>query len=211
MLVLHNPTTSIIQHSVLVPCTSDYRGSTVYSCVIGIKNCVSCTGNSRGQVINVHGKKCRPKYRSLGNSKSPCHLPDEQVVVFEEGQAENAIQNVSPVAKLLAYFKMNAADPLARTILYPDFLRFFTWNSRNKCWQRRKRGFTSPHGDAQLVGTTLGRIPTISLHAHQSELYYLRMLLHNKPGHRATKNSELYTDTLPNIPACMPMQGAIGG
>ena len=100
--------------------------------------------------------------------------------MFEEGQAENAAQKGPPVTKLMAYFATNRADPLARGILYPDFPQYFTWDTKNRCWHRRKRGATC--ADGQVVGDTLGRIPTVSLSPHQSELYYLRMLLHNKAG-----------------------------
>ena len=56
-------------------------------------------------------------------------------------------------------------------------------------WERRKRG--TRNADNRIVATTLGRIPTISLSRHQSELYYLRMLLHLQTG--ATSFEEIRT------------------
>jgi hypothetical protein len=114
--------------------------------------------------------------------KLPCHLPNQQPVIFEEDNIEQITHQGPPVTKLTAYFETNLHDPSARHILYPDFPRFFTWNAKDKKWQRRKRGTTYRQESNELVGSTLGRIPTITLSPHQAEVYYLRMLLHNKPG-----------------------------
>ena len=113
--------------------------------------------------------------------KLPCHLPNQQQVLFEEHQVAQVVQQGPPVTKLTAYFDANAQDPSARHILYPDFPHFFTWNSKDKKWQRRKRGIYS-EATNQFMGDMLGRIPSITLNPHQAELYYLRMLLHNKAG-----------------------------
>jgi hypothetical protein len=112
--------------------------------------------------------------------KLPCHLPDQQTVLFETpAEAQAAINRGPPETKLTAYFKTNRIDAEARTILYIDFPRYFTWNATNKQWQRRKQG------------NSIGRIPTISLSPHQAELFYLRMLLFNRAG--ATGFEELRT------------------
>lgn len=128
----------------------------------------------------IYGYEIHKKYPLV--EKLPCHWPDEQVVIFEDGQADDAAQKGPPVTKQMAFFEKSKVDPLARSIFYPDVPRYFTWDSKNKCWERHKRGTTSPGGDGQVVGDTLGRIPTVSLSPHQSELYHLRMLLHNKAG-----------------------------
>ena len=55
----------------------------------------------------------------------------------------------------------------------------FTWNSKDKKWQRQKRGV---YNAATMGLWQMGIIPSITLNSHQAVLYYLRMLLHNKAG-----------------------------
>ncbi|GFO01095.1 DNA helicase pif1, ATP-dependent [Plakobranchus ocellatus] len=50
-----------------------------------------------------------------------------------------------------------------------------------KC-QRLKRGLRTPENSYECRTDCIGRITTISLTPHQAELYYLRLLLHHKPG-----------------------------
>ena len=117
-------------------------------------------------------------HRSPAVEKLDCHLPGEQTVIFEDGREEEALA-VEKKTKLMAYFEINRTDDFARTILYPDFPQHFTWNAGGKKWTRRRRG------------GNIGRIPMISLNSHQSELFYLRLLLHNKAG--ATSFEDLKT------------------
>jgi hypothetical protein len=127
----------------------------------------------------IYGFPIHEKYPPV--EKLPCHLPNQQQVLFEEHQVEQVLQQGPPVTKLTAYFDTNVQDPSARLILYPDFPRFFTWNLKDKKWQRRKRGVYN-EATNEYMGDMLGRIPSITLNPHQAELYYLRMLLHNKAG-----------------------------
>ena len=78
--------------------------------------------------------------KSPAVQKLPCHLPDEQRVFFEEDEAANVAETGPPTTKLTAFFMTNQTDPSARNILYTDFPRYFTWNAKDKKWQRRKRG-----------------------------------------------------------------------
>ena len=103
--------------------------------------------------------------------KLPCHLPNEQQVLFDEHDIEQVVLQGPPVTKLTAYFSANVHDPAARHILYSDFPRFFTWNSTEKKWQRRKRGMYN-ETTKEFMGDMLGRIPSITLNPHQAELYY---------------------------------------
>ena len=99
--------------------------------------------------------------------------------VFVDGQEENSLAEGPRKTKLMAYFETNMIDPSARNILYPDFPQYYTWIQARKAWQKRKKG------------TKIGRIPMISLNAHQAELFFLRLLLHNKAG--ATSFDDLRT------------------
>jgi hypothetical protein len=109
-------------------------------------------------------------HRSPAVMKLQCHLENEQIEVYEEGDAENVLERGPRKTTLTEYFERNKIDPKAREILYPDFPEHYTWNKTGKFWKERARG------------GTIGRIPVISLNAQQTELFYLRLLLHNKPG-----------------------------
>ena len=86
---------------------------------------------------------------------------------------------------------MSKEDINARTILFFDFPQYFTWNQKEQKWQRRKRGARNPDVTDEFGDDTIERMPTVSLSPHQAELYYLRMLLHHKPG--ATSFTDLKT------------------
>jgi len=137
----------------------------------------------------LYGFEIHRKHPSV--EKLPCHLPGQQTVLFQPGDAQHVAERGPPTTKLTAYFDKNQEDPEARNILYSDFPRYFTWNTQNRKWQRRKRGATNPDNPNEYMSDAIGRIPTISLSAQQAELYYLRMLLHHKRG--ATSFDDLKT------------------
>ena len=112
---------------------------------------------------NIHG--ISPPVEKL-----PLHLPGEQSVLFEEGEGAAALERGAPETRLTAYFKLNQECEEARGILYPDIPSQFTWDAKNKKWKARQQRYS------------IGRVPTVSLSPHQSERYYLRMILHNKAG-----------------------------
>lgn len=121
--------------------------------------------------------------------KLPCHLPDQQTVLFQPEDVQQIVDRGPPITKLTAFFQTNTEDADASTILYPDFPHFFVFNKKDGKWQRRKRG---PKVLNDVCRTDcIGRIPTVSLSPHQAELYHLRMLLHHKAG--ATSYDDLKT------------------
>ena len=61
----------------------------------------------------------------------------------------------------------------------------YTWQSNH--WKVRKR----KTGQNDAPSDIIGRIPVIGLSAHQSEVYFLRMLLHHQTG--ATSYADLNT------------------
>ncbi|XP_074645863.1 uncharacterized protein LOC141902122 [Tubulanus polymorphus] len=131
-------------------------------------------------VHSVQAVKYLPVQKYPPDEKLPCHLPNDQTVLFQADDAANVINRGPPTTKLTAFFQMNAEDATARSVLYPEFPRYFTWNTSGKKWQRRKRGTVNGYG--HTTSDVLGRIPTISFSAHQTELYFLRLLLHHRPG-----------------------------
>lgn len=123
--------------------------------------------------------------------KLPLHLEDEQTVLFHPHQAEEVANKPPPRTKLTAYFELNATNPLARSILYPDICSQYIWKGSR--WVKRSRKAAKPHeghGTGVQWSDMIGRIPVISLSPRQSELYYMRMLLHHKPG--ATSFADLH-------------------
>ncbi len=109
-------------------------------------------------------------------------MENEQLVVIPQGVEQD--QNLPPVTKLTAFFDLNKHDDLAKNILYIDIPKYFTWKIGSKetppHWKRRERGLADETSD--FTSNAIGRINRISFNAHQSELYYLRVLLHHKKG-----------------------------
>ena len=115
-------------------------------------------------------------------SKLPLHLEDEQTVLFTPEEAQAVASNPPPQTKLTAFFEMNRNNPEAKSILYPDVCRHFVWKGSK--WVKRKRNIQKDDhtSDDDPLSDMLGRIPVINLNPHQSELYFLRMLLYHRPG-----------------------------
>ena len=110
--------------------------------------------------------------RSHSVMKLTCHLPQEQCIVFEEGSALQALEAGEPETMLTAWFKKNQEDPKARSVLYPDFPKKFTWVGGKKEWKTREK----------CSDTVLGRVPCVPFNIKTMELYCLRILLHHVPG-----------------------------
>ena len=91
--------------------------------------------------------------------------------------------------------------------------KYFVWDKGSKetspHWKRRQRGKLDESSDH--TSDAIGRINRITLNARQSELYYLRMLLHHKTGptcHRDLKrvhinHEEVICDTFQE--ACLKL------
>ncbi|VEN49979.1 unnamed protein product [Callosobruchus maculatus] len=104
------------------------------------------------------------------------HLENGQRVYFT---AENVLQRVDrpPSTTLTSFFEMCQNDDFARTLLYSEMPRYYTWNQSSKKFQRRRLGLPVP-GFPQVFSTdALGRIYTV--HPSQDECFYLRLLLVN--------------------------------
>ncbi|XP_064637877.1 uncharacterized protein LOC135494057 [Lineus longissimus] len=113
-------------------------------------------------------------------AKLPVHLQDEQTVLFTPDNARELAAQPPPETKLTKFFELNRTDPDARHIHYPDIYHHYRW-SNNK-WMKRKRTVTKFTQTDDNKSDMIGRIPVINLNPHQSQLYYLRLLLYHKPG-----------------------------
>ncbi|XP_073821135.1 uncharacterized protein [Musca autumnalis] len=107
------------------------------------------------------------------------HLENGQRVYFTEANAALRAER-PPATTLTNFFSTCQSDPFARTLLYSEMPRYYTWNAASKKFQRRKKGDTVA-GFADVYSTdALGRIYTV--HPRQDECFYLRLLLLNIRG-----------------------------
>ncbi|KIH60924.1 hypothetical protein ANCDUO_08810 [Ancylostoma duodenale] len=106
------------------------------------------------------------------------HLENGQRVYVT---ADTARQRAThpPNTTLTAFFALCQQDPFARTLLYPEVPKYYTWNASTKRFCRRKQGAPVPGHDIR-ASDALGRVYTV--HPNNDECYYLRLLLHTIRG-----------------------------
>ncbi|XP_057664480.1 uncharacterized protein LOC130898900 [Diorhabda carinulata] len=111
------------------------------------------------------------------------HLENGQRVYFT---GENILQRAfeAPKTTLTEFFtlcqKPDVFGQFAKTLVYGDVPRYFTWNKSSKKWEPRKQGKPHPSITGIFKAKTLGRLYTV--HPKQRECFYLRLLLVNVPG-----------------------------
>ena len=106
------------------------------------------------------------------------HLENGQRVYFTEDNALDRASGNPPKTTLTEFFALCCVDSFAKTLLYADVPKYYIWNS--KSWCRWKQG-TDVAGFAGIKEAhVLGRVYTI--HPHQGECFYLRLLLHHIRG-----------------------------
>lgn len=113
------------------------------------------------------------------------HLENGQRVYFTSA---NALQQAErpPTTTLTAFFSLCQTDKFAKTLLYSEVPRYYTWNPSSKKWQLRKQGKPVP-GHPNIFSTdVLGRVYTV--HPSNDECFYLRLLLVNVHGPTSFQN-----------------------
>ncbi|GBO36556.1 hypothetical protein AVEN_17828-1 [Araneus ventricosus] len=99
------------------------------------------------------------------------HLPQQQPIVYQEGQEAPAIERAAlRKTTLTSWFELNKNDPSAHNISYSDILQYYMFDKSTTNWKKRQRG-------GQNV---IGRLPVVSI--LYTERYYLRMLILHKSG-----------------------------
>ncbi|GBM42431.1 hypothetical protein AVEN_138778-1 [Araneus ventricosus] len=99
------------------------------------------------------------------------HLPQQQPIVYQDGQEAQAIERAAlRKTTLTSWFELNKNDPSAHNISYSDIPQYYVFDKSTTNWKKRQRG-------GQNV---IGRLPVVSI--LDSERYYLRMLLLRKSG-----------------------------
>ena len=69
---------------------------------------------------------------------------------------------------------------LQKKLLYTEVPSYYTWNTKNKVFERRKQGKSVDGQPTIFKDTTIGRLYTV--HPNQHECFFLRLLLVNVPG-----------------------------
>ncbi|GBP45275.1 hypothetical protein EVAR_29023_1 [Eumeta japonica] len=102
------------------------------------------------------------------------HLPNGERIYFTENNFRERMA-APPKTTLTAFFLLCQNDAFAKTLLYVDVPRYYTWNVSLKEWKRRLQGTPVDGWPGVKAGDTLGRIYTV--HVSNFECYCLRMLL----------------------------------
>ncbi|GBN60502.1 hypothetical protein AVEN_148746-1 [Araneus ventricosus] len=99
------------------------------------------------------------------------HLPQQQPIVYQDGQEAQAIQRAAlRKTTLTSWFELNKNDPSAHNLSYSDIPQYYVFDKSTTNWKKRQRG-------GQNV---IGRLPVVSI--LDTERYYLRMLILRKSG-----------------------------
>ena len=107
------------------------------------------------------------------------HLENGQRVYFTDQNVQQRAEE-PPISNLLAFFKLCEIDDFARTLLYAQVPTYFTWNSSQKRWNRRKQGSEVPGYPGIYKSDALGRVYTV--HPNNFECFCVRLLMHVKRG-----------------------------
>lgn len=107
------------------------------------------------------------------------HLENGQRVYFTEDNAQQRAAQ-PPNTTLTAFFRLCQTNEFARSLLYHEVPKYFTWNTSKNEFQRRKQGAIVPGHPDVRASDALGRVYTV--HPSNAECFYLRMLLHEVRG-----------------------------
>src|SRR5581483_166480 len=109
--------------------------------------------------------------RSHKVERLPIHLPNQQMIVFNDTDELSSILEKNVHTKLTRYFEIcanNSDIDEIQNLKYPDFPKYFVWKNNN--WHQRKRGGEKVISRLYFVNPK------------DEERFYLRMLLNFIPG-----------------------------
>lgn len=99
------------------------------------------------------------------------HLPDEQLIYFQDGNEEGAAQRAETRSTTLtAYFTLNTVEQNARQYLYSEIAHYYVFHQDTTPWQARQRG----------ADKVVPRMYSVS--PKDVERFHLRLLLQNVRG-----------------------------
>ncbi|XP_037049075.1 uncharacterized protein LOC119083457, partial [Bradysia coprophila] len=129
---------------------------------INARYCSSPEGFWRLSAFKMHD-------RSHAVITLPVHLPQQQMIYFEEGHEAEAVAAARDgITKLTAWFTLNQNDVEAHRLLYTEIPYHYTF--RNNRWNARVQGHE------KVIGRMYGVSP------HDEERFCLRLLLLHVPG-----------------------------
>jgi len=88
--------------------------------------------------------------------------------------------NEPPKTTLTAFFLLCQKDEFAKTLLYCDVPKYYTWDASGKVFKRRVQGTAVPGYPNIRATDALGRVYTV--HPNNFECFFLRLLLHTVRG-----------------------------
>jgi hypothetical protein len=103
------------------------------------------------------------------------HLENGQRIYFTEDNVHEKV-NEPPRTTLTAFFLLCQKDDFAKTLLYCDVPKYYTWNASEKVFKRRVQGTAVLGYPDVREGDALGRVYTV--HPNNFECFFLRLLLH---------------------------------
>ena len=148
-------------------------------------------GPSEATIWHIYGFAMHGRYPPI--FRLHIHLPNQQPVYFRQGQHHEAFMRGPPDTMLIAYFNcvqremilplpnnergedmLNVGSfyPPATELTYNPMPTYYTYDSTDKIWNRRKKH--------PMKSDTIARIYSVS--PRSEELFYLRMLLHKIKG-----------------------------
>ena len=107
------------------------------------------------------------------------HLENGQRVYFTEDNLHERV-NEPPKTTLTAFLLLCQTDDFAKTLLYCDVPKYYTWDASAKSFKRRVQGTAVPDHRNVRQTDALGRVYTV--HPNNFECFFLRLLLHTVRG-----------------------------
>lgn len=107
------------------------------------------------------------------------HLENGQRVYFTEQNFQERMAT-PPRTTLTAFFELCQTDNFAKTLLYAEVPRYYTWNASKKEWKRRVQGAPIENWPGVKAADALERVYTV--HVSNFECYCLRLLLSHVRG-----------------------------
>ncbi|KAJ1692458.1 hypothetical protein LUZ63_009156 [Rhynchospora breviuscula] len=161
----HDRAMVAVERSPAAPSTSSHQLEATQTAVDEIRHYLDCRYLTPSEAIwrifsfNIH-------YSYPTVERLPVHLLSQNNIIFSDFQELDEIASSDSFAftKLMAWFKLNKTDELARGLTYIEIPSKFTWKKDKKSWARRKQN-----------RRRLARM--LFVHPNAGELYYLRMLL----------------------------------
>jgi hypothetical protein len=105
------------------------------------------------------------------------HLENGQRIYFTEENARDRIENPQNTT-LTAFFQLCQQDEFAKTLLYHEVPKYYTWNATKKEFNRRKQGSNVSDHVGICKTNTLGRVYTV--HPNNAVLLFEVITTHNQ-------------------------------